>query len=364
MSLVKIVGVDNYNKDILKEGLNEVLEWVNIEHIKDKKICATFDFPQPEFNLIESIKEYLIGNGAESVEFGSAIFFKEDAYKIKNEFEKRGLIFHNFREEPYEEFEVDLKTKKTQHFLGYQILSPGQYQAEKAFENSDFFKVRTLKKVFIPVTLSSSDYTVFITKLKDSPVSKIGGFINSLLYIVPTNIRSEIFLKGLSFKFEDALLDVYGVIKNSVLFGVVDGIQANLTNGIEDEFKILMSSEDLLALDSVMSVLIGFRSQDIGTNKLGSIYKLGCGLLKEVTLDGVDFTKVRRDLLNKLKFKNAFSKRFVPVIEKADNTIDEVANFCPTGAIVKDTKGYYVVDKTKCIKCNFCIEIAPHIFRV
>ena len=68
-------------------------------------------------------------------------------YKVKiikvNPGQKLSYQFHNFREEPYEEFDVDLKSVKQSHYFGYQILSPGQYQQEKAFscrkEHDHFF---------------------------------------------------------------------------------------------------------------------------------------------------------------------------------------------------------------------------------
>jgi len=211
--------------------------------------------------------------------------------------------------------------------------------------------------------LEDSDYIIPVLKLKDSPISKIGGFVNALLYIIPTNLRSEIFLKLLNQKFNDALLDIFGAVKNNVIFGLVDGIEADLTTHEDNNYNILLASSDLLSLDSVMSVIVGFRSSDVETNKLGSLYDLGKGLLKEIVIDGVDFTKIRKDLVNKLKFSKAFNRRFIPTIEKQEDKIDKVMEFCPTGAILMKDKNYFI-DKSKCIKCNFCLEIAPDIFKV
>jgi NAD-dependent dihydropyrimidine dehydrogenase PreA subunit len=363
MSLVKIVEVEDYSKENINNGLKDLFEVINLEDIKDKNITVFFDFPMPDMGLMFNIYSFLVENGAKEVSFGTSLMLKEEGLEFIEECKKRNIKFHNFREEPYEEFDVDLKAVKHSHYLGYQILSPGQYQQEKAFEQTDFFKVRTLKKVYVPLALSSADYIVPIIKLKDSPVSKIGGFMNSLLYIVPTNIRSEIFLKVFSLKFADALLDVFGVIKNTVLLGIVDGIQADLTKDEENDYKILMSSTDLLALDSNIAVLIGFRSSDIETNKVGSTLSLGYGLFKDVVVEGPDFIKIRKEITNKLKFKKAMDKRTQPEIIRIDEKINEVENLCPTGAIEKRNNGYSI-DRHKCIKCNFCIEIAPNEFNV
>ena len=360
MSTVRIVEQKDYELDTLKEKLLEVLDWENFDEIKDKKILVFFDNTLPNINLLKALNNILIEKGAKTVEFGTSIILPNQN-ELWPLFEAQGLKFHDFRNEPYEEFEVDLKAKKTQHFLGYQILSPGQYQMEKSFEKSDAFKVRTLKKVFIPETFAESDYIVPVVKLKDSPVSKIGGFLNSLLYLVPTNLRSEIFLKILSAKFGDALLDVYGVIKNSILFGVVDAVEGELTNSEEDKFGLLMSSKDLLALDSVISVLVGFRSSDIETNKLGSIYDLGHGLLKEVVIDGTDFLKLRKELVRKMNFSKFYERKSFPTIKGQDREFDYIGLYCPTGAIEK-LNSKYSINKSKCIKCNFCVELAPKLF--
>lgn len=362
MSIVRIVDQVSYDEDLLKEKLTEVLDWVNLKEVQDKKILIFFDYSTPNLLILKTLFSLLKSNGAKSIEFGTSVMTKMQKNLI-SEIEKQGFILHDFRNEPYEEFGVDLKSKKSQHFFGYQVLSPSQYQTEKAFENSDIFKVRTLKKIFIPESIASSDYIIPVIKLKDSPINKIGGFINSLLYMVPTNVRSEIFLKALSLKFTDALLDVYGVIKNSILFGLVDGIVGDLTKTDDDNFGVLFSSNDLLSLDSVISVLIGFRSSDIESNKLGSIYDLGHGLLKEVVIDGEDFIKLRKELTKKLKFKKYFDKKIHPQLINQDKEIESISIFCPTGAI-ENKNSQYSINKSKCIKCNFCVELAPSAFDV
>ena len=363
MSLVKIVEAEDYSDENLQSSLKNLFEVINLEDIKDKKITIFFDFPIPDMRLMLDVYSFLIENGAKEVSFGASLLLKDEGIEFVEECKKRNITFHNFREEPYEEFDVDLKSVKQSHYFGYQILSPGQYQQEKAFEKTGFFKVRTLKKIYVPLAFSSVDYIIPIIKLKDSPISKIGGFINALLYIVPTNIRGEIFLQSLSLKFADALLDVFGVIKNNVLLGIVDGIKADLTNDEANDYKILMSSTDLLALDSNIAVLIGFRSSDVETNKVGTALSLGYGLFKDIVIEGPDFLKIRKEITNKLKFKKAMDKRVQPEIIKVDEKINEVANFCPTGAIERKDNSYSI-DKHKCIKCNFCIEIAPNEFNV
>lgn len=362
MSLVRIVEQKDYNEFSLKDKLLEVLDWVDFSELEDKKILIFFDNPIPNFSLLKELKEILTKKGADKVEFGTSLILNTQSELIPL-FKENDLVLHNFRDEPYEEITVDLKSKKSQHYFGYQILSPAQYQTEKAFENSDIFKVRTLKKVFVPESIASSDLMVFVTKIKDSPVNKIGGFINSLLYVVPTNLRSEILLKILSYKFADALLDVYGVLRKSILFGLVDAIEGNLTNDEDDKFGLLLSSRDLIALDSVISVILGFRSSDIESNKMGSIYDLGHGLLKEVVIDGVDFIKIRKELVKKLKFNRFYSRKSVPKILEQGRVLEEINLFCPTGAIEKNEKQFYI-NNSKCIKCNFCVELAPKIFSI
>ncbi|MEF3244745.1 MAG: DUF362 domain-containing protein [Caldisericaceae bacterium] len=361
MSLVKVVEVNSYKKEIIENGLLELLNFTDLKTLKINTVSVVFDFPPPDASVLLALNNILKDNGVNKVIFGASNFNSDAFQEIYKKLLDHGIELHNFRDEPYIEFEIGNITKQNDHIRGYPLLYPEKAKEEKVLSRVNLGKPRTFKKVLLPYNIAESDYVIPVIKLKDSPISKIGGFVNALLYFIPTNLRSNVFIKALSGQFEDSLLDIFSAFKSKVLFGIVDGIQGELTGSELDKFNVLMASSDLLSLDAVISVIIGFRSSEITTNKLGSLYDLGDGLLKDIVIDGVDFEKIRKELVNRLKFSNAFKKNRVPKIVKNDDTISSIETLCPTGAIYKDKSGYSI-DKFKCIKCNFCVEIAQKYF--
>lgn len=363
MSLVKVVEVNSYEKEIIKNNLLELLNFTDLKALEKTKVSIVFDFPPPDESVLFALNDLLLDNGVSSVIFGSSNLNEDYYQEVYKKLLDHGIELHNFRDEPYIEIEVGNITKKSDHIRGYPLLYPEKAREEKVLSRANLGKPKTLKKVLLPYNIEESDYVIPVIKLKDSPISKIGGFVNALLYFIPTNLRSNVFIKALSGQFEDSMLDIFSAFKTKVLFGIVDGILGDLTKDDTDKFNILMASSDLLSLDAVISVIIGFRSSEITTNKLGSLYDLGNGLLKDIVIDGIDFEIIRKELVNKLKFSNAFKKNKIPKIIKNSDKISSIEMLCPTGAIYKDKLGY-AIDRSKCIKCNFCIEIAPEYFNL
>ena len=368
MSMVGIKKCESYSKNIINKAFKELFIDFDIEKIKDKRILIFFDFPPPNEEIFNKTIKFLKDNGAKKIFTGTSIFVKSLPESLQKLFKDEKVEFIDFRKENYEKIDVPLrKLPNPKHFRGFAILSPVQYATEKTMEKMETGSVRTLKNIFLPISITDNDYIVAITKMKDSPLVKLGGFVNSMMYLITTKTRAEVLVNAMRNKHYESLLEIFSLIKNKVLFGIVDGVEAYISDNEEiNKMNVLLFSEDLLSLDAVTSVLLGFRSSDIETNKLGDMFGIGSGVLNHITLYGDDFVKIRKDTLKFLKYSTIFNKRNSPVpgITSEDKAkINKAMEFCPTGAIIKkDTS--YLIDKNKCIKCYFCVEIAGDVFKI
>jgi uncharacterized protein (DUF362 family) len=368
MSTVGIKKCKNYSDDDIKEPFNELIKGFDKGKIEGKKIIIFFDFPPPETILLKIVIEFLKENRAKKISVGTSIFVNNLPEPILKLLKKEEIEFIDFRKDNYEKIEVPLrKTLSPEHFRGFAVLSPVQYATEKATEKMEKPSIRTLKNVFLPASFSDNDYIVALTKMKDSPLEKLGGFMHSMTSIITTKTRAEVFVNAMQNKQHESLLEIFSLMRDKVLFGIVDGIKAFISTDEEiNKMNVLLFSEDLLSLDAVSSVLIGFRSSEIETNKLGDLFGFGDGAFHHIILYGDDFVEIRKEAIKQLRYVKIFGTRNrpIPQIAQQDNIkIEKTMELCPTGAITKKDKLYYI-DKNKCIKCYFCTEIASEIFNI
>jgi ferredoxin len=188
-----------------------------------------------------------------------------------------------------------------------------------------------------------------------------------MLYFIPTITRSEVFVNFLKGHDTESVLEIFNIARNKALFGILDGIKTAISyDESVNSMNVLMFSEDLLSLDAMLSVLIGFRSSEVPTNELGNAFDFGNGILKRIDIFGDEFEKLRKEAIKNLRFASSLNRRksSAPYINTVDaNSIRIAMNFCPTGAIIEEN-GNFSIDKNKCIKCNFCLEIANEIFKI
>ncbi len=367
-SSVGIIRCTTYDENDVKKAIETITKPFNEKNkqkIKGKKVAIYFDFPLPNISIVKETINYLEEAGASKIIAGTSIFNKELPQEMKNLLKEENIDFIDFRNDQYEKLAVPLtKEKMPEHFRGYAFISPIQYSREKQIEKMGIKGSRILKHSFLPLSLTNADYIIPIIKMKVSPVSQLGGIVSSMLSLAPTITRNQILVNKLKRKFEKSILEIYSLVKDRILFGIVDGIYADITDNDElNKMNVILFSEDGLALDSVSAVLIGYRSRDIKTNKVGDDMNLGSGLFIHVSLYGDDFLGFRKEIKNKLKFRTRHKS--IPYInEQSANLITKkIEQFCPTGAIL-NTNGKYEIDKSQCASCMFCVQIAPDLFKI
>ncbi len=364
MSRVGLRKCETYSKTENRLALLELLQGFDKEKLKDASVLVIFDFPSPDISLLEVLFQFLKEAGTRKISIGTTLFAEKLPENLEKLIKTEGIEFVDFKDKPYEKMDMPFrKEKMKEHYRGFAILSPGQYAQEKAMDKMDAMKTRVLKNAYIPVSIMDSDYILPVIKMKDSPINKIGGFANLMLKVVPTLTRTEMMLKLIEGKFYESIIETLGLIKDKVVFGLIDGVDAEISNNRElNKMNVLLFSEDLLSLDAVMSVLMGFNSAEIDTNRIGDLYGVGNGILSHITLFGDNFLDFKKDYVKKLRYSNAFGRRKqVPTIEsKDDAAIEAISFYCPTGAIEQSKDSSFSIDKQKCIFCNFCIEISDN----
>ncbi|MGC8757713.1 MAG: DUF362 domain-containing protein [Caldisericaceae bacterium] len=366
-SKVYLKKCETYDEEQLNNALNEITLDFDKTKIKDKRILLFFDEPAPDERILKAIIKLLRENGCAEVIAGTSIFVNSTPEKLKTILKETGVDFIDFRESQYERLDVPFrKEKSAEHSLGFAVLSPIQYATDKATANIAPARIRILKNALLPVAFTDSDYIVPVLKMKDSPTFKIGGFVNSMLYLVPTITRGEIFMNLHRHKGVESILDIFNTVREKVLFGILDGIEASISNDSQiNKMNVILSSQDVLSLDAMLAVLIGFKSSEIPTNELGNAFDFGNGILKRVDIYGDDFEKLRKEATKNLRFPNVPDRKrnFPQIIQQNLAELRRVQNFCPTGAIIEDN-GSFHIDRNKCIKCNFCTQIADKLIKM
>jgi|GEM_PF-1017781 len=367
-SKVFLKRCDTYEPSNLKNCFEQLFIDFDKTKVKGKKILIFFDEPTPHEQVLDLAIKFLIDAGVSKITAGTSVFIHNIPDDILGMFRKNGVEFIDFRFDNFERLEVPFRKEKTpERSLGFAVLSPVQYASEKAANKMDCPNIRTLKNVLVPTAFTESDYIVPVLKMKDSPVFKIGGNVNSMLYFIPTITRSEVFVNFLKGHDTESVLEIFNIARNKALFGILDGIKTSISyDESVNSMNVLMFSEDLLSLDAMLSVLIGFRSSEVPTNELGNAFDFGNGILKRIDIYGDEFEKLRKEAIKNLRFASSLNRRksSAPYINTMDaNSIRIAMNFCPTGAIIEED-GNFSIDKNKCIKCNFCLEIANEIFKI
>jgi uncharacterized protein (DUF362 family)/Pyruvate/2-oxoacid:ferredoxin oxidoreductase delta subunit len=367
-SIVILKKCESYEADELNKVFVDLISGFDKSKINDKKILIFFDEPTPEPRIVDLFIKFLKENGSNKITAGTSVFASSVPNELLEVFVRNDVEFIDFRYGSYERIDIPFRKVKTpERSLGFAVLSPVQYASEKAINKMDDSKIRTMKNVLLPFAFTECDYVVPIIKMKDSPIFKIGGFVNSMLYLIPTITRGEVFMNMLKGKDVEAILEIFNMVRSKTLFGVVDGIHASISESEDiNKMNVLLFSEDLLSLDALLSVLIGFRSSEVATNELGNAFDFGNGILKRIDIFGDDFEKLRKGAIKNLRFTNALNRRRLnfPVIKNIQSQqISKVMDFCPTGAIVEEN-GIFSIDKNKCIKCNFCVEILSETFKL
>lgn len=225
-----------------------------------------------------------------------------------------------------------------------------------------FFDIEK-NKIPLPEIIFKVDLIINLAKLKTHAVTKVTLCVKNLYGCIPGKLKQNLHRTILNIKdFNLFLLKLHETI--SPQLNIIDGVlglegegPGSLGNPIDS--KVIIMGRDARAVDIVASELMGFRSEDIFTNKLSKINK------KEIEVDGngkdikLKFKKPSTHIIRFLfPIARIFPKPKIKFNNKKCNRCLICEENCPVKAI--KINPLQKCDHKKCINCLCCTEMCPN----
>lgn len=231
---------------------------------------------------------------------------------------------------------------------------------------------------FFPLTtwIDQCDYIVNIPKFKTHNLMLLTGAVKNLFGFVWGTYKTELHKKFFDKNdFAKILVDIYEEVKPALT--IVDGVVAMeadgpATSGKLREVNLLFAGRDAVAVDSVLSVIMGLSPSDVLTTKEAARRGLGVSDIKDIDILGESLSalttgkpfilpstswrqKMAPFVINMVK---GFIKYYPFVQEDICVKCSVCVKACPNKAIVMKN-GRIVFDYSKCISCFCCQEFCP-----
>ncbi len=234
------------------------------------------------------------------------------------------------------------------------------------------------KSVTLLDIVNKVDAIINIGKLKiDENLGYIGASAN-LFGLVPGEMKTQVLSRLMNHKdFHNYILDVYDVLKNKIVFNIIDGIVALEHDNTQRMMCCLGVAQNMFSLDAAMIDIlnIGYKNTILRSAKNRGLFDFEKGY--KTINEKVEKFKVEdfnigefneATLLNSNAKEKAkyFKKHHLRMkIEKSKCKGCAVCSkICPTGAITMqtDSKGelYAEINYSKCIYCNKCHTACPY----
>ncbi|MBI4982682.1 MAG: DUF362 domain-containing protein [Candidatus Omnitrophica bacterium] len=195
--------------------------------------------------------------------------------------------------------------------------------------------------------LNECDHLINIPKFKTHELTLLTGAIKNLFGLVCGTYKTELHKNHFEINdFSRVLVDIYE--KSKPALTVVDGIVAMegdgpATSGKLRNLNLLLAGSDCVAIDTLMSKIIGVEPMDVITIKEAVSRKLGNANMEEIEVLGERF----EDCLGRpfLLPSTSFARKKIPL---------------PIVNIIRRLVKYYpFVYEKNCIRCQACMDACP-----
>lgn len=243
------------------------------------------------------------------------------------------------------------------------------------FESTGTYPVNVDGKVLGTVNIAKPaidcDVLISMPKLKTHQLTKYTGAVKNFFGVVPGAGKAAIHRQAPTEEsLCEAVVDIYSALKPklAVMDGIVGMEGEGATNGTPVASKVILASEDCVALDAVASEVMGFSHMDILTTRIAHERGLGTGKTRAIRVAGESVNDVRTDFkkskylpyklpgfMSKLAFRSIEGLSRVEISQKNCKKCRICFNSCPVSAIT--LLPYPYIDQEKCIKCYCCHEL-------
>jgi len=220
---------------------------------------------------------------------------------------------------------------------------------------------RVLSKLYLPQSYFWANSLVSISKIKLHPFYIFEGATIGILSLTPSYTKVESLFYGANLTiFGEALSEILSIINEKIKLVFLDGLkifEGDEIRGNEKDFNVLLSSNDILSIDSVASVLVGLRPKENPIFNSISIRNLGENKLTNIEIKGDKFDNLISVVKHPTKRKSSIFKKISFYIKKNLCTDCEVCTeICPTTCIDLSD---HSINMKRCIYCFECYLRCP-----
>ncbi|MEK6820684.1 MAG: DUF362 domain-containing protein [Nanoarchaeota archaeon] len=226
-----------------------------------------------------------------------------------------------------------------------------------------FYFSRKFNRVYLPEIALKSDLVINVAKMKTHGLTKVTLCIKNLYGCIPGKLKENYHrLAPSPREFSKLLLFLHEKIKPEL--NIIDGIiglegDGPSAGGKLIKSKVLLASKNALAIDVVASEIMGFKSREIVTNKLGRMKRKNIEVVgngKNIRLSFEKPSSFSIPLL--LWMSNLLPKPRIKFDKSKCKKCGICRKKCPAKAITLSP--YPEVNNRKCIRCLCCIEVCPY----
>ena len=242
----------------------------------------------------------------------------------------------------------------------------------------------TVKQIYVTKAIMDCDAIINIPKLKTHTFMGFTCGVKNFYGIVPGARKVEYHkLAPTPREFSYLLSEIYRMVKEKLLFTIVDGVEGLEGNGPslsgqKRKYNIIAGSQDTVMLDSFILNKLGIKSKNNILLKPLKEKKLGDTDLQNMIYVGdnvlsFNFEKTKLPITKFLNFLPSWLARFVTkyagklfwvkpnIIEDKCVGCLQCVRSCPAKAIIKQNGSIKpVIQKDKCIGCFCCHELCLH----
>ena len=234
------------------------------------------------------------------------------------------------------------------------------------------------KSLTLMNVINQVDAIINVGKLKIDETLGYMGAISNLFGFVPGEIKNQALARLATQKdFHNYCLDIHDVVKDKVIFNVLDGIVALESGKTQRMLNCLAIADNMFCLDgAIVDILdIGFKNTALKQAKARGLFDFEKGY--KIIGDKLDKFKVQdfnihefsncspiyQNKAEQVKYfkKHQLRTKIKPNVCKGCGICSKI---CPTGAISMktDEKGelYASINYAKCIFCNKCHTACPY----
>jgi len=229
-----------------------------------------------------------------------------------------------------------------------------------------------IDELFISRIVKEADYVINVPKFKTHSLTTITGAIKNMFGIIPGGKKAKLHTFSRSIKgFAELLVDIYQIrIPDINIMDAIIGMEGvGPTNGETRVINKIISSDNGISLDSVMTAMMGLKPDIIELLQVAKDRNLGEIDISNITIDGElkvisgfktpnngIFQRIRKTMVPHI-FNLASVK---PIVNHNKCKIcKKCIEVCPVSAMNLTNK-FPEADRKKCISCFCCDEHCPY----